>query len=189
MKIKRGQILRDLRTSKKLNQSRLAELLGVSLTAYQKYEHGTAEPNFDNLSKLADFYGVSTDYLLGREPAPLPANAMEVLGIEKSVDDDEFMRLYNELPDYAKQIFVDTMAKLARATEQAKPQPKKKHVEHLDDIEDARKQEETTQPVTLQSNIQVSKRAIARSKGNPFREAPTPEQIASFTPVPEDSDL
>ncbi|MDE6539096.1 MAG: hypothetical protein K2K66_02805, partial [Ruminococcus sp.] len=82
-----------------------------------------------------------------------------------------------------------TMAKLARATEQAKPQPKKKHVERLDDIEDARKQEETTQQVALQPDIQISKRAIARSKGNQFREAPTPEQIASFTPVPEDSDL
>ena len=68
MKIKRGQILRNLRTAKGFNQSRLAELLGVSLTAYQKYEHGTAEPTFDNLSKIADFYGVTADYLLGREP-------------------------------------------------------------------------------------------------------------------------
>ncbi|MDE5583117.1 MAG: helix-turn-helix domain-containing protein, partial [Ruminococcus sp.] len=42
---------------------------------------------------------------------------------------------------------------------------------------------------TPRPDIQISERAIARSKGNPFREAPTPEQIASFTPVPEDSDL
>lgn len=173
MKIKRGQILRDLRTSKRLNQSRLAELLGVSLTAYQKYEHGTAEPNFDNLSKLADFYGVSTDYLLGREPSPPPADAMEVLGIEKSVDDDEFMRLYNELPDYAKQIFVDTMARLSQATQE---QPKIKSAEHSTDKPD------------IQIS-QIPKRAIARSKDHTYRDAPTPEQIASFMPVPEDSDL
>lgn len=36
---------------------------------------------------------------------------------------------------------------------------------------------------------QRSEKALARDKSNPFREAPTPEQQASFTPVPEDSDL
>ncbi len=72
MKIKRGQILKDLRKSKNLNQSYFSEMLDISLTAYQKYEHGAAEPNFDNLSKLADFYCVTTDYLLGREPLPNP---------------------------------------------------------------------------------------------------------------------
>lgn len=124
MKIKRGQILRDLRTSKKLNQSRLAELLGVSLTAYQKYEHGTAEPNFDNLSKLADFYGVSTDYLLGRTTVKRMTteeiDPFELLGFGKSIDidDDEFMRLYNTLPDFAKQLFVNIMTILAQATKQ-----------------------------------------------------------------------
>lgn len=136
MKIKRGQILKELRLDKNLSQQDVADILEVSARAYQKYEYGTAEPNFDNLSKLADFYGVSTDYLLGREPAPPPADAMELLGLEKSVDDDEFIRLYNELPDYAKQIFVDVMTKLSRAVEQPKSQSRKKHVERLGDIED-----------------------------------------------------
>ena len=39
MKIKRGQLLKELRKSKKLNQSFFAEMLGISLTAYQKYEY------------------------------------------------------------------------------------------------------------------------------------------------------
>lgn len=177
MKIKRGQILRDLRTSKRLNQSCLSELLGISLTAYQKYEHGTAEPNFDNLSKLADFYGVSTDYLLGRTPikqmATEETDLFELLGLEKNadVDDDEFMRLYNTLPDFAKQFFINIMTMLSQSTKQ----------------KEAKQQKASQRP-----DIQVSKNsgmAIARSKGNPFREAPTPEQIASFTPVQEDSDL
>ena len=67
MKVKRGQILKELRKQKSLNQSALAEFMGVSVQAYQKYEYGTAEPTFDSLCKLADFYNVSTDYLLGRE--------------------------------------------------------------------------------------------------------------------------
>lgn len=92
LKIKRGQILKNLRTAKGFNQKRLADLLNVSLTAYQKYEHGTAEPNFDKLSKIADFYGVSTDYLLGRTPVkqmvteePDPVNLLNLNPLEKSI--------------------------------------------------------------------------------------------------------
>lgn len=184
-----NEILKKLREDKGLTMKEVSEATKMATSLISDYETGKKAIGMKVAIRFADYYNVSLDYLMGREPATLPANAMEVLGIEKSVDDDEFMRLYNELPDYAKQIFVNVMAKLARATEQAKPQQKQRHVERLGDIEDARKQEETTQQVTLQPNIQISKRAIARSKGDPFREAPTPEQIASFTLVPEDSDL
>lgn len=70
IKMKRGQILKDLRKNykdSKLNQADVANIIGVSVQAYQKYEYGTAEPTFDAISKLADFYNVSVDYLLGRE--------------------------------------------------------------------------------------------------------------------------
>lgn len=69
-KIKRGQILKSLRksyTKRKLNQADVAEIIGVSVQAYQKYEYGTAEPTFDTIDKLADFYGVTADYLIGRQ--------------------------------------------------------------------------------------------------------------------------
>lgn len=139
-----NEILKELRQQKHLTQQELSSILGINLSSYQKYErpNNTIKPSIESLIKIADFYGVSVDYLLGREPALPPTNAMEVLGLEKSVDDDEFMKLYNELPDYAKQIFVDTMAKLSQAAEQPKPQPKKRHVERLGDIEDKLRQEE-----------------------------------------------
>lgn len=173
-----NEILKELRQRKHLTQQELATILDINLSSYQKYErpNNTVKPSIDALIKIADFYGVTVDYLLGREPSPPPADAMEVLGIEKSVDDDEFMRLYNELPDYAKQIFVDTMARLSQATSKAPKQPKIKSAEHSTDKPD------------IQIS-QIPKRAIARSKDHTYRDAPTPEQIASFTPVPEDSDL
>ena len=74
IKIKRGQLLKELRKKRNLNQNELATILNVSNQAYQKYEYGTAEPTFDNLSKLADFYGVTTDYLLGRTNEKLNPN-------------------------------------------------------------------------------------------------------------------
>lgn len=61
-----GKTLKELRLSKKLNQSDLAKLLNIDRTTYGKYETGDSSPDYDKLLTLADFFGVSTDYLLGR---------------------------------------------------------------------------------------------------------------------------
>lgn len=58
--------LRDLREDNDLKQRQLAEVLHVSQTTYSRYESGAIDIPSDALIKLADFYGVSTDYLLGR---------------------------------------------------------------------------------------------------------------------------
>lgn len=116
MKIKRGQILKDLRKSKNLNQSYFAEMLGISLTAYQRYEHGTAEPNFDNLSKLADFYGVTTDYLLGREPLP---NPFADLNLSES-DEAKVLAKYMSLEPEVRACMLDVLLKLGDATREQK---------------------------------------------------------------------
>ncbi len=60
--------LKKLRKIKGINQEQAANKLGISLSSYQKYERdkGSVTPSLEDLSKLADFYGVSTDYLLGR---------------------------------------------------------------------------------------------------------------------------
>lgn len=64
-------ILKELRKESHLSQKNLADLLGVSPQAYQKYEYGINDPNTDALCKIADFYNVTTDYLLGREEKPV----------------------------------------------------------------------------------------------------------------------
>lgn len=130
-----NEILLSLRKSKKISQKTLADLLGISITAYQNYEYGKSELNYEGLRKLADFYDVTTDYLLGRESS----NNLTV-NLNAPVDDDEFMRLYDELPDYAKQIFVNIMMMLQKNATTEKP--KQRHVERLGDIEDRLKQEQ-----------------------------------------------
>lgn len=57
--------LRDLRKEKKLSQVDIAKMLSLSLTAYNRYELGSAEPNITNMIKLSKFYNVSIDYLVG----------------------------------------------------------------------------------------------------------------------------
>lgn len=58
--------IRDLREDRDLTQKQIAQMLGMSQTGYSKYETGENDIPTLILIKLADFYGTSTDYLLGR---------------------------------------------------------------------------------------------------------------------------
>ena len=60
------KIIRDLREDADLTQTQVAEILGTSQTMYARYERGANELPLRHLLVLADYYGVSVDYLLGR---------------------------------------------------------------------------------------------------------------------------
>lgn len=60
------QRLRDLREDRDLNQTQIAKLLFTSQTVYSRYERGERTIPVEHLLILADFYDVSTDYILGR---------------------------------------------------------------------------------------------------------------------------
>ena len=57
--------LRDLREDRELNQTQVANMLSMSQTGYSKYETGENDIPTAVLIKLARFYEVSIDYLLG----------------------------------------------------------------------------------------------------------------------------
>lgn len=59
--------LRKLREREQLDRKRLGELCGLSKNIIGRYERGECEPSASSLEKIADFFGVTTDYLLGRE--------------------------------------------------------------------------------------------------------------------------
>ena len=58
--------LRDLREDRDLLQRDIAKLLNCSQVCYSRYESGQRDIPTDVLIKLANFYGVTTDYILGR---------------------------------------------------------------------------------------------------------------------------
>lgn len=60
------QRLRDLREDKDMNQTEIAEMLFTRQTVYSRYERGALTIPVEHLLILADFYDVSTDYILGR---------------------------------------------------------------------------------------------------------------------------
>ena len=77
-----------------LTQEEVAGKLGVTRPAYIRYEQGERECSFATLCKLADIYGVSTDYLLGNEEAA-----------PQKLDDGEsnLLNLFRNLSEASKQ--------------------------------------------------------------------------------------
>lgn len=62
--------LRDLREDHDLMQKEIAAILGIQQTVYSRYERGFQTIPIEHILKLADYYNVSTDYLLERTNNP-----------------------------------------------------------------------------------------------------------------------
>lgn len=62
--------LKQLRLSKDLSQRELGQKIGVSNATLSLYENNDRKPDFDTIKKLADYFGVTADYLLGRTDNP-----------------------------------------------------------------------------------------------------------------------
>lgn len=107
-KIKRGQILKELRQKKGCKQSEIASLLKITPQAYQRYEYGTSEPNADGFALLADFYNVSIDYLFGREENVSPVAQLSGADAEKRI-----LQAYFQLdPNLRAKIWADMATNL-----------------------------------------------------------------------------
>ena len=59
--------LKELRLQHGFSQEELAEKIGIKQNSYSDWEHGKSKPNYEKLEKIADFFGVSLDWLFGRE--------------------------------------------------------------------------------------------------------------------------
>ena len=62
--------LREARMMRKKTQKETAQILDMALRSYQFYEQGKTEPSISKLIALADFFGVTMDYLVGRSDEP-----------------------------------------------------------------------------------------------------------------------
>lgn len=59
--------LKKIRKSKNLLQKDVANFLNIAVSTYSYWENGTYDIDNDSLNKLADYFNISTDYILGRE--------------------------------------------------------------------------------------------------------------------------
>ena len=70
--------LKKLRENSGLSQYSFAAELGVAQSTIGGWESGTREPNLSTLNRIADYFGVTVDYLLGRPSAPAQGGAQQV---------------------------------------------------------------------------------------------------------------
>jgi len=97
-----GLRLKKLREEKKMTQAELGNKIGVSGATINRYEKGFRQPDPEMLSKIADFFDVSVDYLLGRDD--------DTVNIH-----EEFRRIQESIPKWgedAGQIALDETKKV-----------------------------------------------------------------------------
>lgn len=93
--------LKELRLAKGLKQEEVAKMLGIGRTAYGAYEIEDNIPPLNKMLQLADFYGVSLDYILYNEATPPEVG--------------EVVQLYQKLSKQKQDQFRDFLQFLARS--------------------------------------------------------------------------
>ncbi|MEO4053414.1 helix-turn-helix transcriptional regulator [Solibacillus sp. CAU 1738] len=123
-----GKILAKLRKERKMSQYDLAEKMGFSRGQLANYEQGTRQPDFDTLQKLADYFDVSVDYLLGREIINTAKNneiskeerdiAKRLKQFEEEIENSGDLAFNGEpMSQEAKESLLESMALLFRQTQ------------------------------------------------------------------------
>ncbi len=90
--------IKELREEKGLSQKKLADSLGLSAGTVGNWESGIREPNFDTATKVADFFDVTVDYLLGNSDVRNPKTTIPtdddikfaLFGGEKGISDEAY---------------------------------------------------------------------------------------------------
>lgn len=91
--------IKELRKEKNISQSKLAEEINLSNGAIGNYEQGLREPDISTLIALADYFGVSIDYLVEHSPAgssdnPFTADELELISEYRKLDSSDQARLF-----------------------------------------------------------------------------------------------
>ncbi len=97
-----GKRIKELRIEKNMSQQELGELLGITKVSVCGYENGTRTPNLETFTAIADIFGTTTDYLLGREIPVVNEISNEYVG-SVSKEDIELIQEMRHYPNlYSK---------------------------------------------------------------------------------------
>ena len=104
-----GDTLKRLRTKKGLTSEELCSKIGIKGGSYRNYERNDRKPDYDTLVKLADFYGVTADYLLGRPDAKPPEEPLDEFARKEHLKSLEkvFMKKYLALTEEQRDKVLD----------------------------------------------------------------------------------
>ena len=161
-----------IRESKGYSKKTVSEMTGIPYTTYIKYESGERKDvSMDAIVKLADFYGVSTDYLLGRPNAKPPTDPVEEFTNRVQLQEQEqiILKKWLTLDEKKRQAVFDFMVDIVHEYESSAMQS----------IEQSTIKKTTT-------TIYNSELAIARSNERNYMPPPTEEQYNSFEELTDD---
>lgn len=105
--------LRELREEKGISQTDLSKLWNAAPSSISSWESGTRQMDYETLIKVADFYGTSVDYIIGRNDANIPQSHKE----------RKIIKIFRELPDSHKDFmceFSDLLKGLFESQKQKK---------------------------------------------------------------------
>ena len=107
IKPKEGEVtvLKKLHEEKGLGQKELAAILHVSNGTISNYESGIHSPNLDTLCTIADYHGVSVDYLLGRTDSPYAEKELTKC-ISGTYTVNDFLKLIHRLSEPSRKALV-----------------------------------------------------------------------------------
>lgn len=90
-----GERLRLVRETKKMTQKQVAKNFKLAESTISMYERNEREPSFELVERFADYFGVTTDYLLGRSDSPVEYSEEEKqFLIDLSLSDEELFKKY-----------------------------------------------------------------------------------------------
>lgn len=153
------EILKQLRNTQGLTMQEFCEKSNINFSTYQNYETGKRLPTAEILMKIADFYDVTTDYLLGREPLPDP---FADLNLNKDNEKDVIEK-YMSLSDETRAVLLDILIQLGEAA-------KGKQQIHND----------------IQQDRMITKKIVAFGGNNIEREVSEDEIIRRFEALEEE---
>ena len=96
--------LRYLREGRNLTQKDVSEKIDISRERYNQYETGKRKPDYETLSIIADFFDVSTDYLLCRTDSYNLTTVITPSAPSLSENQLELLELFNRISDERQQI-------------------------------------------------------------------------------------
>lgn len=101
--------LKMLREKSGESMSKTADAIGIPKGTYASYEYGKREPNIEMISKISNHFGVTTDYLLGREIKTIPENDLASIVKNSNVQtlEEILIRNYLELDHDQRQNVLD----------------------------------------------------------------------------------
>ena len=102
--------LKLLRRSSGISQQKLAETLGISQQSINQYENHSVEPDIETLSRMADFFETSIDFIVGRTTVRRPIEKTEAYYL--NADESELVDRYRALTPKERQCVTTLMETL-----------------------------------------------------------------------------